>query len=116
MSWHEQEYEALGVPFDQRGAILDEQLEAMHAVWRDHPATHQGRFFTFREMYAEPRPYRLDGLQMWFGGQTLHEATLRRLVRYGHGVHPFGPMTRRRRRAPARRRCGPPAATRPGSS
>jgi probable F420-dependent oxidoreductase len=92
VGWHEQEYEALGVPFGERGAILDEELEAMHAVWRDHPASHQGRFFAFREMYAEPRPYRLDGLQMWFGGQTLHDAILRRLVRYGHGLHPFGPL------------------------
>jgi alkanesulfonate monooxygenase SsuD/methylene tetrahydromethanopterin reductase-like flavin-dependent oxidoreductase (luciferase family) len=27
---------------------------------------------------------------MWFGGQSLHPALLRRLVRYGHGFHPFG--------------------------
>jgi probable F420-dependent oxidoreductase len=90
VSWHEQEYAALGVPFERRGSILDEQLEAMHAVWRDHPASHQGAFFAFQEMYAEPRPYRADGLQMWFGGETLHPAILRRLVRYGHGLHPFG--------------------------
>jgi probable F420-dependent oxidoreductase len=93
VSWHEQEYAALGVPFEERGAILDEELEAMHRVWRDHPASHQGRFFSFEEMYAEPRPYRADGLQMWFGGESLHPAILRRLVRYGHGLHPFGTPT-----------------------
>ena len=27
---------------------------------------------------------------MWFGGQTMHDALLRRLVRYGSGFHPFG--------------------------
>src|SRR3954468_14863781 len=89
VGWHEQEYQALGVPFEQRGAILDEQLDAMHDVWRDHPASHQGRFFVFQEMYVEPRPYRLDGVQLWFGSETLHDALLRRLVRYGHGLHPF---------------------------
>ena len=30
---------------------------------------------------------------MWFGGQSLHPALLRRLVRYGHGFHPFGSPT-----------------------
>ena len=33
VSWSEEEYRALGVPFRRRGAILDEQLEAMHAAW-----------------------------------------------------------------------------------
>jgi hypothetical protein len=30
---------------------------------------------------------------MWFGGQSLHEALLRRIVRYGSGFHPFGSPT-----------------------
>jgi probable F420-dependent oxidoreductase len=93
VSWHEQEYEALGVPFHQRGAILDEQLEAMAAAWRHTPATYAGRHFRFAEVYLEPKPFRPDGPRMWFGGQSLHPALLRRLVRYGHGFHPFGSPT-----------------------
>ena len=27
---------------------------------------------------------------MWFGGQSMHDALLRRIVRYGSGFHPFG--------------------------
>src|SRR6476659_8191789 len=34
VSWHEDEYQALGVPFGQRGAILDEQLVAMERAWK----------------------------------------------------------------------------------
>ena len=30
---------------------------------------------------------------MWFGGQTLHPALIRRIVRYGSGFHPFGAPT-----------------------
>ena len=30
---------------------------------------------------------------MWFGGQSLHPALLRRIVRYGNGFHPFGSPT-----------------------
>jgi probable F420-dependent oxidoreductase len=90
VSWHEQEYEALGVPFRQRGAILDEQLEAMAAAWRDTPAAFAGGHFRFADVYLEPKAFRPEGPRMWFGGQSLHPALLRRLVRYGHGFHPFG--------------------------
>ena len=93
VSWHEEEYEALGVPFHQRGAILDEQLEAMAAAWRDTPAAYSGRHFRFADVYLEPKPFRPEGPRMWFGGQSLHPALLRRLVRYGHGFHPFGSPT-----------------------
>jgi probable F420-dependent oxidoreductase len=93
VSWHEQEYDALGVPFHQRGAILDEQLEAMAAAWRDTPAAHAGRHFRFADIYVEPKPFRPEGPRMWFGGQSMHPALLRRLVRYGSGFHPFGSPT-----------------------
>jgi probable F420-dependent oxidoreductase len=93
VSWHEQEYEALGVPFHRRGAILDEQLEAMAAAWRDTPAAYEGRHFRFADVYLEPKPFRQGGPRMWFGGQALHPALLRRLVRFGHGFHPFGSPT-----------------------
>ena len=93
VSWHEEEYEALGVPFHRRGAILDEQLEAMAAAWRDTPASYAGQQFRFSDVYLEPKPFRPEGPRMWFGGQSMHPALLRRLVRYGHGFHPFGSPT-----------------------
>ena len=93
VSWHEEEYAALGVPFHQRGAILDEQLEVMAAAWRDTPAAYAGRHFAFSDVYLEPKPFRPEGPRMWFGGQSMHPALLRRLVRYGHGFHPFGSPT-----------------------
>jgi probable F420-dependent oxidoreductase len=93
VSWHEDEYEALGVPFHQRGAILDEQLVAMHNAWQPSPAAFEGRLFSFHDVYLEPKPFRPDGPRMWFGGMSLHEPLLRRIVRYGHGFHPFGTPT-----------------------
>ena len=93
VSWHEDEYRALGVPFHRRGAILDEQLEAMHRAWRDTPAAFHGEHFAFDDVYLEPKAFRPDGPRMWFGGMRLHGPVLRRLVRYGHGFHPFGTPT-----------------------
>ena len=63
-----------------RGAMLDEQLEAMKAAWGNTPAAYAGRHFRFSDVYLEPKPFRSDGPRMWFGGQSLHPALLRRLV------------------------------------
>jgi probable F420-dependent oxidoreductase len=93
VSWAEEEYAALGVPFGQRGAILDEQLAAMRAAWTQSPAAFAGQHFAFRDVYCEPRPFHAGGPRMWFGGQSLHAALLRRIVRYGSGFHPFGTPT-----------------------
>jgi len=93
VSWAAEEYAALGVPFGERGAILDEQLEAMRAAWTHAPAAYAGAHFRFVDVYCEPRPYRPEGPRMWFGGQTLHSALIRRIVRYGSGFHPFGTPT-----------------------
>lgn len=90
VSWHADEYAALGVPFEHRGAILDESLAAMHALWTTSPASFEGTWFTFRDVYGEPSCARPGGPVMWFGGQHVHRALLGRLVRYGSGFHPFG--------------------------
>jgi probable F420-dependent oxidoreductase len=93
VSWHRDEYEALGVPFERRGELLDDHLEAWRAAWRDTPASFAGRHYRFHDVYLEPKPLRPDGPRMWFGGSTVAPWIVRRLVRYGHGLHPFGQPT-----------------------
>ncbi len=93
-SWSEAEYQALGVDFRQRGAILDEQLEAIHSTFRAAPNTsssHQGERFSYQHVWVEPR--RTMPVNMWFGGEHLHDPLIRRLVTYGSGFHPFGTPT-----------------------
>lgn len=93
VSWQSAEYEAFGVPFGRRGRILDEHLEAMHRLWAPSPASFTGQFFDFDRVYSEPKPFRPGGPRMWFGGERMHPALIRRIVRYGHGFHPFGTPT-----------------------
>lgn len=94
VSWSKHEYAALGVPFNRRGAILDEQLAAMDQVWRKSPASFRGKWFSFEDVYLEPKAYRPEGPKLWFGGQRAHQAVLNRLARYGGGFHPLGTPTR----------------------
>ena len=90
VSWHRQEYEALGVPFRDRGGLLDEHLAVWRLVWRESPASFEGRHYRFTDVFVEPKPYRPDGPALWFGGTELHERLLARLVEYGSGFNPLG--------------------------
>ena len=90
VSWHVDEYEAIGVDFTKRGRILDEQLEIWQRVWAGSPASFHGNYFDFTEVYLEPKPMNPRGPTMWFGGETVHDKMVERLARYGNGFHPVG--------------------------
>src|SRR3954468_1600738 len=68
VSWHRDEYEALGVPFERRGALLDEHLAAWRELWGSTPASFEGRHYRFADVYLEPKPFRPEGPRLWFGG------------------------------------------------
>jgi probable F420-dependent oxidoreductase len=93
VSWLRDEYEALGVSFEQRGALLDDHLAAWRVLWRDTPASYEGVHYRFRDVYLVPKPARPGGPTLWFGGQGVSPWIIRRLVAYGHGFHPFGQPT-----------------------
>ena len=90
VSWHRDEYEALGVDFTKRGRILDEQLAILRAVWESSPITFTGDFFSFEDVYVEPKPFRPQGPAMWFGGERASGKVVERLIAYGSGFHPVG--------------------------
>ena len=90
VSWHRSEYDALGVPFGSRGALLDEHLAAWDVLWRDAPASFEGTHYRFHDVFLEPKPFRPAGPVLWFGGSSLHDPLIRRIVKYGHGFNPLG--------------------------
>jgi len=93
VSWHRAEYEALGVPYEERGARLDEHLAAWRRAWGASPASFEGRHYRFNDVFLEPKPARSEGPPLWFGGARLHDRLLRRLVDYGSGFNPLGRPT-----------------------
>jgi probable F420-dependent oxidoreductase len=93
VSWHRDEYDALGVPFGRRGELLDEHLAAWSVLWRDSPASFEGEHYRFDDVWLEPRPWRPDGPRLWFGGSSVHPRLVERLVRYGRGFNPLGRMS-----------------------
>lgn len=93
VSWSRDEYRALGVPFEERGAILDEQLEVLRLAWGPFPISHPGPRFPFDGVWLEPGAATPQGPPLWFGGQGMPPHVVRRIARHGKGLNPFGPLT-----------------------
>jgi probable F420-dependent oxidoreductase len=52
----EPEFRAIGANFEQRGAVTDDYLSAMEALWYDARPAHRGSFANFEGIDAHPRP------------------------------------------------------------
>jgi probable F420-dependent oxidoreductase len=87
-SWHEEEYAALGVPFAERGARLDDLIGACRALWSATPASYSSRTISFEDLICVPRPERADDIPIWYGS-SLTPRLVRRVVRDGAGWMPF---------------------------
>jgi probable F420-dependent oxidoreductase len=85
--WARQEFEALGLPFERRGAMTDDYLAAIIATWTADVATHHGPFVTFDDVATGPRPVQVPHPPIWVGGNGA--AARRRAVRFGDAWHPI---------------------------
>ena len=86
VGWSEGEYAALGRSFADRGARLDEALDLWRVVWRDDPATFEGRFTSFRDLRVLPQP--AHEIPVWVGGSSARAR--RRGIERGDGFHLIG--------------------------
>jgi probable F420-dependent oxidoreductase len=84
----EREFEAIGVPFADRGARIEEYLAAIRAIWtQDHPA-HAGPMISFGGVQAYPRPLQQPHPPVVLGGYA--PAVMRRAVREADGWYGWG--------------------------
>jgi probable F420-dependent oxidoreductase len=88
-SWHKDEYDALGVPFAERGQVLDDNIGACRALWSGAPASFHSRHVNFDGMFCSPRPAPGERIPVWFGGKFTPRQ-IRRVVELGDGWMPFG--------------------------
>src|SRR5712691_11541004 len=83
----EPEFRALGAPFEDRGAVTDEAIEAITALWTMEKPAYKGRFFSFEGIDAQPRPVQKPHPPIVVGGMSRNGA--RRAARYGNGWYGF---------------------------
>ena len=83
----EPEFRALGVRFTHRGAITDEYLDAIRALWTEEVPRFQGRFAAFADIRCEPKPRQRPHPPIVIGGQA--PPALTRAARVGDGWYGF---------------------------
>jgi probable F420-dependent oxidoreductase len=84
LGWQKEEYDALGMSFERRGARADEYIGAMRALWTEHEASFHGRFARFDRLLTFPKPVRDGHLPIIVGGHS--PAAARRAGRLGDGL------------------------------
>lgn len=87
VGWAEEEFEALGVPFHDRGTRTDEYLAAMRAIWSEEAPTYHGTYVSFEGVQAYPRPVQQPTPLIVMGGSA--SAVLRRTVEQAHGWYGY---------------------------
>jgi probable F420-dependent oxidoreductase len=80
VGWNEAEFNALGVPFHERGARTSEYLRIWQACWAPGEVSFAGKFFAFSDMYVSPKPLQQPHPPIWIGGAS--DAALRRAARF----------------------------------
>ncbi|MGH8059815.1 MAG: TIGR03619 family F420-dependent LLM class oxidoreductase [Candidatus Entotheonellia bacterium] len=83
----EQEFDALGTSYAERGAITDETIAILQALWTQPVPRHEGRFYRFSGMPFSPKPLQKPHIPLIIGGAT--RAAIRRAARVGNGWHPI---------------------------
>src|SRR5690349_2606536 len=86
VGWLEEEFDALGVPFADRGPRTDDFVAALRVLWSEGDDTYHGRFCDFTNANSYPKPVQRGGIPVVVGGHT--QVAARRAGRLGDGFFP----------------------------
>jgi probable F420-dependent oxidoreductase len=84
----QQEMEAMGSAYTQRGAITDESIAVMRALWTQDEPRFEGKHYRFADMRFSPKPLQKPSIPIVIGGVS--RAAIRRAARLGDGWQPLG--------------------------
>jgi len=87
VGWLEEEFDAVNVPWPQRGRRTDEYLEVLRTLWCDETSAYDGEFYSLRPCSMFPKPVQAPHPPIHIGGES--RAALARVARAGAGWHTF---------------------------
>ncbi|OBA80745.1 LLM class F420-dependent oxidoreductase [Mycobacterium sp. 1164966.3] len=93
VGWQREEYDAAGVDFESRGAVLDRTLEVCQRLWRENEVSYASPELSFERIHQMPKPVQPGGVPIWVSG-TVNRAVARRLARFGTAWIPWGAAAR----------------------
>ena len=86
IGWSPEEYQAAGVPFEGRGAHLDELLDVLIALWTTDPVQHRGARWSVPASHVYLKPVRRPHPPIYLGASS--SVALRRIGRRADGWLP----------------------------
>jgi probable F420-dependent oxidoreductase len=81
--WNLEEMRDHGTDPKTRGALLDERIEAIKALWTNEPAEYHGKYVDFESSYLRPKPVQKPHPPIVIGGDS--DATVKRVIRHDAG-------------------------------
>lgn len=81
------EFEACGVPVNQRGSRTDDALEVITRTWTQTDVTYEGRYTTLKNFSLKPLPIQKPRPPIWVSGRT--DAAMKRAAKYADGWLPY---------------------------
>lgn len=81
--WNLEEMRNHGTDPKTRGALLDEQIEAIKELWTNEPAEYHGKYVDFDSSYLRPKPVQKPHVPILIGGDS--DATVKRIIRHDAG-------------------------------
>jgi probable F420-dependent oxidoreductase len=82
IGWLKEEFEAMGVPFERRGARFDDYVQAMRKVWSGETVEHESEFLSWHGFKSHPVPVQKP-LPVIMGGDK--GKIFERTAKYGDG-------------------------------
>ena len=96
----EREFEACGVPFNQKAGRLNESIQLIRRLWTEDLFSFEGKYYRFDEIGIEPKPLQRS-IPIWFTAGD-NENALRRVAKLGDGwftvAHTVEEFSARRRK------------------
>lgn len=86
VGWLKEEFDALGIGFEDRAARTRESVEAMRSLWSNGPSTYHGKHFQWDNVESNPKPRQGSDVPIVVGGHS--DIAARRAARYGNGFFP----------------------------
>ena len=87
--WLKAEIDAVATtPFAERGAVTDEYMDAMRAIWMHEKPVFHGKYTHIDGLLTDPKPLQKPHPPIWVGGESA--PSMRRAARIGDAWYPIG--------------------------
>jgi alkanesulfonate monooxygenase SsuD/methylene tetrahydromethanopterin reductase-like flavin-dependent oxidoreductase (luciferase family) len=81
IGYRERELEPFGVPTKGRSKVFIESLHLLKRLWSEESVTHDGKQWSFDDVFISPRP--ANGIPLWIGGHA--DIAIKRAAYRGDG-------------------------------